>query len=386
MLPLTLDNIKRIANQCVQSANSTIYSYKNLSAFLRELTEIMVGTQTSTDAGLQVINDLINNSTKEQELLNLQIEEIRKEFEVAREALQKAHKEYYEAYHVIPGRRKRFLGGFISTVVSGALSNVLGNVLTNVVGGILNNLGCIFSSCSGEVDNTAFENAKKKAELALQRLKEAQGIYDQWYAKMLEKQNKLTGIIFQLSQLDMNTVDHQTVINILVSATKEVIHIQEQWDKMIRFFAKLSMQAEHTQQTILFEFIAVIQAADLASGMLDDADREFYVMLLLETANEIDRGAHLLYIMSKTYYDVSYQYMMSQIAGISRLILTQTNQERESLMKQIAQDTLSASARVSRMALERRQQYEQRNQERQEVYERFIQQATLEELQSTIGK
>ncbi|CAF1402853.1 unnamed protein product [Rotaria sordida] len=239
---------------------------------------------------------------------------------------------------------------------------------------------------NGEVDNTAFENAKKKAELALQRLKEAQGIYDQWYAKMLEKQNKLTGIIFQLSQLDMNTVDHQTVINILVSATKEVIHIQEQWDKMIRFFAKLSMQAEHTQQTILFEFIAVIQAADLASGMLDDADREFYVMLLLETANEIDRGAHLLYIMSKTYYDVSYQYMMSQIAGISRLILTQTNQERESLMKQIAQDTLSASARVSRMALERRQQYEQRNQERQEVYERFIQQATLEELQSTIGK
>ncbi|CAF4240955.1 unnamed protein product, partial [Rotaria sordida] len=156
---------------------------------------------------------------------------------------------------------------------------------------------------NGEVDNTAFENAKKKAELALQRLKEAQGIYDQWYAKMLEKQNKLTGIIFQLSQLDMNTVDHQTVINILVSATKEVIHIQEQWDKMIRFFAKLSMQAEHTQQTILFEFIAVIQAADLASGMLDDADREFYVMLLLETANEIDRGAHLLYIMSKTYYD-----------------------------------------------------------------------------------
>ncbi|CAF1422059.1 unnamed protein product [Rotaria sordida] len=211
-------------------------------------------------------------------------------------------------------------------------------------------------------------------------------MYDRWYAQMLEKQNKLTAIILQLSQLDMNTVNHQTIINILVSATKEVIHIQEQWDKMIRFFAKLSMHAEHTQETILFEFIAVIQATVLANEMLDDADREFYVMLLLETANEIDRGAHLLYIMSKTYYDVSYQYMMNQIAGISGLLLTQTNQERERLMKRIAQDTLSTSARVSRMALERRQQYQQRNQERQEVYERFIQQATLEELQSSVGR
>jgi hypothetical protein len=190
----------------------------------------------------------------------------------------------------------------------------------------------------------------------------------------------------QMSQLEMDKINPQAIIDILVKATKEIIHIQTQWDKLIRFFSKLSIMAESTEETVLFEFIAVIDAMQLINGVLDDADREFYVSLLLDTADEIDRGAHLLYIMSKTYYDISSQYMVNQIAGISGLLLLQTNSERESYMKQLAQDTLSTSSKVSRMALERKQQYEQRNKARQDEYERFIQQTTLADLGSSVGK
>ncbi|CAF1584554.1 unnamed protein product [Rotaria magnacalcarata] len=380
ILPLTLGSIKRIASQSVESANSTIHSYRKLVGLLDEITAITLGTQGSSEVELETINDLLTNSTKEQELLNSQLELIRQQYETAREALQKAQKEYHDAYHAIPGRRKRFFGS-VGNFFGGIISGV-----GNFIGGALNAVGCIFASCSGKPVSSTFENATAKAELAYTRLQEAQAIYDTWYAKMLEKQNKLTATIIQLSQLDMGKVDHQTIIDILVSATKEVIHIQKQWDKMIRFFSKLSIQAEHTQETILFEFIDVIEATEMISGDLDDADREFYVTLLLQTADEIDRGAHLLYIMSKTYYDISTKYMMNQIAGISGLLLTQTNEERENQMKQIAQETLSTSAKVSRMALERRQQYEQRNKERQDAYQQFIQEASLNEFQPSIGK
>jgi hypothetical protein len=190
----------------------------------------------------------------------------------------------------------------------------------------------------------------------------------------------------QMSQLEMDKINPQAIIDILVKATKEIIHIQTQWDKLIRFFSKLSIMAESTEETVLFEFIAVIDAMQLINGVLDDADREFYVSLLLDTADEIDRGAHLLYIMSKTYYDISSQYMVNQIAGISGLLLLQTNSERDSYLKQLAQDTLSTSSKVSRMALERKQQYEQRNKARQDEYERFIQQTTLADLGSSVGK
>ncbi|CAF4604140.1 unnamed protein product [Rotaria socialis] len=380
LLPLTLSSIERIASQSVESANSTFQSYTKLSGLLGEITAVTKYTQNSTELVLGTINDTWNNSTKEQELLNSQLEWIRQEFETAREALQKAQKEYHDAYHAIPGRRKRFLGS-VGNFFGGIFSSVV-----NVIGGALNTVGCIFASCSGKPNNLAFENAKAKAELAYKHLQEAQAIYDTWYAKMLEKQNTLTATIIQLSQLDMDKVDHQTIIDILVKAAKEIGHIQEQWNHMIRFFSKISIQAEQTQETILFEFVAVIEATEMISGYLDDADREFYVTLLLQTADDIDRGAHLLYIMSKTYYDVSAKYMMNQIAGISGLLVTQTNEERENRMKQIAQETLSTSAKVSRMALERRQQYEQRNKERQDVYQQFIQEASLNEFQSSIGK
>ncbi|CAF0999290.1 unnamed protein product [Rotaria sordida] len=76
----------------------------------------------------------------------------------------------------------------------------------------------------------------------------------------------------------------------------------------------------------------------------------------------------------------------SDVNGITGLSVTQTDSEREAKLKMLAQETLSTSAKVSRMALERKQQYEQRNHARQEEYNRFIQQITLNELESGVGK
>ena len=401
LLPQTLANIKRVVSQCVQSASSTEQSFKSLSALLAEIRVVTQGTESSTSNALVTVNSLLANSTKEQELLNTQIDEMRKKFEFAREALQKAQQEYHAAFHAIPGRRKKPFGGFIGNIVSGVVGGVSGLVsgvvggISNVVGGVFNTVGCIFSSCSSKpngqpngqlIDNSVFTNAKEKAELALKRLKEAEEAYDKWYAQLQEKQNKLTANIVQLSQLDFEKVDHQTIINILIDAMKEIVEIQVQWSKMTGYFSKLVMRAEGTQDTILYEFIQVIEDTQAVSAVLDDADREFYVTLLLPAADDIDRGAHLLYLMAQTYYDVSQKYMMTQIAGISGLILTQTDAERTSRMKQIAQETTSTSAKVSRMALERRQEYDQRNKERQAHYKNFLQQMELEGLQSAIGK
>jgi hypothetical protein len=66
--------------------------------------------------------------------------------------------------------------------------------------------------------------------------------------------------------------------------------------------------------------------------------------------------------------------MINQIAGLAALAVIQTDSEREACMQQLAQDTLSTSAKVSRMALERKQQYKQQNQ-----YNLFIQQSSSKE-------
>jgi predicted transcriptional regulator len=375
MLPTALGNIERIAKQCADLAKSTMKNYESATLLLQEVTEVSIDSYGSNTASLANITMLVNNSLDEQQLLNVHLEDIRKEYENAKEILRRAREDYYAAFHAIPTRPKRFVG----VIVGGLIGGIVGGAL----GGLFSGGG---NKPPPPIDNTAFQNAKEKAELALKNLREAEAKYDEWYSRMIEKQNKLTAIIVQMSQLQMNQFDHKTTINILVSATKEIAEIEKQWSKMTRFFSILAMRAEATRETVLYEFIDTIKNVTLINGVLDDADREFFVLQMLDTADEIEQGAHLLYIMAKTYYDVSSQYMLSQISGISALAVIQTDDERQARMTQLAQDTLSTSAKVSRMALERKQQYEQRNQARQDEYKKFIQQITLEELGSVIGK
>ncbi|CAF3308434.1 unnamed protein product [Rotaria sp. Silwood2] len=370
MLPMALGNIERIAKLCADSANTTRNNYASVTSLLQEITEITVGTYGYNQNELNYTIQLVNNLAGEQQTLNLQLEEIRTNYELARENLEKAREDYYNAFHAIPTRPKRIIGFLVGGLVGGFL-------------------GCLIS-CGGSspapIDNTAFQNAKDKAELALKYLMEAETKYDEWYSQMLEKQNMLTATIMQMSQLSMDQTDYQTTINILVHATTQITEIQKQWTNMTRFFSALAIRAEMTRETILYEFIEVIQNVIPTNGVLDDADREFFVLSMRDVADEIERGAHLLYIMAKTYYDVSGQYMLNQISEITGFAITQTDDEREARLKKLAQDTLSTSAKVSRMALERKQQYKRRNQARQEEYRQYIQQVTLEGLESSVGK
>ena len=375
MLPIALSNIERIANQCADLANSTMKNYDSVTALLQEVTLATIATYGYNTGELDNINGLIKNSTEEQNLLNSQLEIIRNRYKEARETLEKAREDYYNAFHAIPTKPKRFIGFVTAGIVGG------------IIGG---SLACIFT-CNKHpsapvIDNTAFQNAKEKAELALKLLQQAEAAYDERYYEMLEKQNKLASIIMQMSQLNMNQTDYKTTINILVSATKEMTGIQQQWTNMTKFFSSLAIRAEATRETVLYKFINTIKDVALANEPLDAADREFFVTEMLQVADDIDRDAHLLYIMAKTYYDVSSQYMINQISRMPGLAVTQTDSEREIHLKQLGQDTLLTSAKVSRMALERKQQYEQRNRARQNDYKRFIQQLISEELEVSIGR
>ncbi|CAF3627324.1 unnamed protein product [Adineta steineri] len=374
MLPGVLGNIERIAKLCADAANSTMKNYESATRLLQEVAEVTIDSYGSNTASLTNITILVNSSLGEQNLMNNQLENIRKQYENTKGILQKAREDYYNAYHAIPVRPKRFFG----VIAAGLIGGLVGSALGGLFGGN--------KPPPSSIDNIAFQNAKEKAELALKNLQEAEKQYDQWYSLMLEKQNKLAGIIIQMSQLQMSQTDYKTTIDILVRSVKEIGDIQTQWGRMTRFFSILAMRAEATRETILHEFVDTIKHVTLSDGVLDDADREFFVLQMRDAADEIEQAAHLLYIMSKTYYDVSNQYMMGQVAGISRLAVIQTDSERQTYMAQLAQDTLSTSAKVSRMVLERKQNYEQRNQARQYQLKQFIQQSTSKGLESNIGK
>jgi hypothetical protein len=119
--------------------------------------------------------------------------------------------------------------------------------------------------------------------------------------------------------------------------------------------------------------------------LIEPSDRELFVEILSITCQEIERGAHLLYIMSRTYYDVSSEYMINQLASMNALLLLQTDTERKAYLQSMSLNTTSTSTRIIRLGQERQDQYTLRNKARREEYERFLAKIAEEELDVLIG-
>jgi len=128
-----------------------------------------------------------------------------------------------------------------------------------------------------------------------------------------------------------------------------------------------------------------LKEAQADNLLIEPSDRELFVEILSITCQEIERGAHLLYVMSKTYYDISSEYMLNQIASMNTLLLLQTNTERSSYLRSLSSNTTSTSTRIVRLAQERQNEYTLRNKARREEYERFLAKVAEEELVASIG-
>ncbi|CAF3544391.1 unnamed protein product [Adineta steineri] len=144
-------------------------------------------------------------------------------------------------------------------------------------------------------------------------------------------------------------------------------------------------QAHSTQQIVVNDFVGLIQQAQTDNLLIDPFDREFFVEMLIPAATEIESGAHLLFTMAKTYYAVSSEHMINQIAGINKLSVLQTDEARHAQLQLASNNTMITSLKISQLAQERHELYLQEMQNRQAEYTTYMNNLILFELEETIG-
>ncbi len=135
----------------------------------------------------------------------------------------------------------------------------------------------------------------------------------------------------------------------------------------------------------MYELIGVIQDAQAHGLLVESSDREFFADMLMVTCQEVERGAHLLYVMSKTYYDISSEYMIDKIASMNTLLLLQTDTERSAYLHLLSSNTTETSAQILQLGQERQNEYTTRNKARREEYEKFLAKMDEEDLEGSIG-
>jgi len=89
--------------------------------------------------------------------------------------------------------------------------------------------------------------------------------------------------------------------------------------------------------------------------------------------------------MAKTYYAVSSEYMITQIAGIGKMLVLQTDEERSAQLQLTSNNTLTTSLKITQLAQERHALYLQETHNRQAEYTTYINDLLAIELEGNIG-
>ena len=82
-------------------------------------------------------------------------------------------------------------------------------------------------------------------------------------------------------------------------------------------------------------------------------------MLELLNGNSINlyHQSYLLFIMARTYYDISKKYLMPRLSGLSPMLIAGTDNERRVLLNKFRNDTAEVQTKVIELLNERKQNY-----------------------------
>ncbi|CAM4765659.1 unnamed protein product [Rotaria magnacalcarata] len=382
MLPRTLDSIARLATDSAYVANSTLLRFNRLQDLLAEIIELSASTGSSNEADINSMKDQIINSTFEQQRLEESLATIKNQYTQSKANLELSRKKYAEAMELLAASSTPDI------IQDGVSQPNLINVAIGFVFNPVQAIGCLLGKCGSptyKVDNTKFENAMKAAELAKQEMERAEQVHNEHFLLQLAEQNELAKTMGQMAMLDLSVLSTEEIIRLLVEATEQIIQIKEQWSRMIQFFSKLAAQAHSTQQIVVKDFVEVIQQAQQDNLLVNPFEREFFIEILLPSATTIESGAHLLYVMAKTYYAVSSEHMINQIAGIGKMLILQTDEARNNQLQLASNTTLVTSLKITQLAQDRHTLYLQENHNRQAEYTAYLNSLATFELEGIVG-
>ncbi|CAF2512222.1 unnamed protein product [Rotaria sp. Silwood2] len=214
------------------------------------------------------------------------------------------------------------------------------------------------------------QNEKFVAQLSLNRLQSAETRYDKIFDQLKQNQQELAKLMGKIASLDMTRIRYKEILELLREALHLLARIREQWGQLVLFFAEIATRAEITLSGTLGPFIT--QAGQAGSESLSLEERLFYVDLLKAQAEEIDSQSQMLYLMSRTYVDMSTNYIMGRLSGLSKMLLAGDDSERNRLITQLTQETQTSQQAIMDLVTQRKTNYQNALRKRRIELQNFI--------------
>ncbi|CAF0808771.1 unnamed protein product [Didymodactylos carnosus] len=200
-------------------------------------------------------------------------------------------------------------------------------------------------------------NEKFKAQLARQQLEMELTRSDAIFSQMMQQRKELKDLMVRIASLDLTQISYQEIIEILNEAIRLLSNIREQWAKLVQFFSEIAVRSQIAVNETLVPFVEKAKQVKEQSKDLTTYERSFYIGLLKDQSVRINQESYLLFIMSRTYYDISGKYMLDRLAGLSKLLSAKSDAERTQLSQQLSVETNKTQEEIEKLARERKQVY-----------------------------
>jgi len=204
-------------------------------------------------------------------------------------------------------------------------------------------------------DHTPTGNAKYLAAVALERLREAEKRYDKRFEEFKQAQEQCSKLMIKIASLDYTRIDFHEIIDVLREVLRILGDVREQWSKLIQFFGHLQVLIKN-ELDITQSFIRKGKQTIKHPSLLQ-TDFQLVKELLRKQTIGMHKSTYLVFIISRTYVDVSRKYVVTQVAGLSKFLAAATDEERNRMKNDLYQATQRAQQEITSFVNERRLQY-----------------------------
>ena len=269
---------------------------------------------------------------------------------------------------------KRIIGSGLKvniTQVNKRLDSLLDEILPMVIANANQHPAPVEPRDDSAVINTK-NNEVAAAQLALGRLTNARDRYDRAFGQLKAQQEEMGKLMGRIAALDLERIDYAKVLELLREALLLLGNVREQWNQLVLFFSEVAARAEMALSGSLTPFIDQATQAGLMAISRDE--RAFFVDLLKDQAVEINRQAELLFLMSRTYVDMSNQHLMPRLVKLTSLITITDSSERTRVLNQLTAETNATQIQVTNLVNQRKAIFVSASSQRRVELERYIQQ------------
>ena len=198
------------------------------------------------------------------------------------------------------------------------------------------------------------KNELFKAQLAQVNLVEMKRFQDQQAAAHLALLSEMRKLSSMMVSINFTTLHYKEVIAMLEQVLQLFGRVRTQWNEFVLFFTDISVRVKNMVRGPLRRFLQLSRSGKDASIVV----RKQLINMLKDDTYGIHRESYILFIMSRTYYDVSNRYLMSRLASLSNMLTAKDDEERSKKMSDLETNTNATIDQVEELVRARKADFD----------------------------